>query len=62
MFNQEDTFGEDDEDGDWWSKPDLSKDKKMERFRASEREVKFQTDSRSLLSNPILILVVLLST
>ena len=39
VFDDEDEF---DEDNPWWQKPELSKEKKLEKLKAAERGVKFQ--------------------
>ena len=40
---------DDDSDKMWWQKPELSKEKKMERMRAAERDVKFDISNRKFL-------------
>ena len=49
-FHENPVF-EDDDDSDkmWWQKPELSKEKKMERMRAAERDVKFDISNRKFL-------------
>ena len=49
-YRKDPVFDEDeDEDNPWWQKPELSKEKKLERMRAAEREVKFQMANKKQL-------------
>ena len=42
-----------DEDTPWWEKPELSKEKKMEKMRAAERDVKFEiANKKKLVQQP----------
>ena len=51
MFREDDTFKDDEDDTNWWTKPDLSAEKKLEKFKSSEREVKFQQNLRKSFSS-----------
>ena len=48
---QENPVFEDDDDSDkmWWEKPELSIEKKMERMKTAERDVKFELSNRRFL-------------
>ena len=49
-FRKDPVFEEDDgSDEMWWQKPELSREKKVERMRAAERDVKLQLSNRKFL-------------
>lgn len=53
LFRKDPIFegGDYDDDSAWWQKPELSKEKKIEKLKNAEREVKFQmTNGRKLLN------------
>merc|ERR1712083_278197 len=52
LFRKDPVFEDDDLDTQWWEKPELSKEKKQEKLRAAEREVKFQMNNRRKLQQP----------
>ena len=49
-YHDNPVFEEDDDtDGMWWQKPELSKEKKLEKLRAAERDVKFDLSNKKFL-------------
>ena len=47
LYRKDPVFEDDDDmDTQWWQKPELSREKKQEKLRAAEREVKFQMTNR----------------
>ena len=44
LYRKEEIFADDDLDGieEWWQKPELSKEKKLEKLKQADREAKFQ--------------------
>ena len=47
VFRKDPVFDDDDDmETQWWQKPELSKEKKQEKLRLAEREVKFQMSNR----------------
>ena len=47
QFRKDSVFlNDDDEEVDWWHKPELSIEKKMEKLRSAEREAKFQLSNK----------------
>ena len=47
LYRKDPVFQDDDDmETRWWQKPELSREKKQEKLRAAEREVKFQMTNR----------------
>ena len=44
LYRKEEIFADDDLDGveEWWQKPELTKEKKLEKLKKADREAKFQ--------------------
>ena len=53
VYKKDPVFEDDDDlETQWWQKPELSREKKQEKLRAAEREVKFQMTNKKKLQQP----------